>query len=167
MNHKTFRLVCLSVHCKISKEWRRISHLPKGTTLLVPLLQEALQMVDVHIGFGESPGAFVLLLCSFGRQPFALQHLQELLDGLVSGHERLLLCFDAKLHLLQRLSQEEEFLGLPLVLAVQPVEVLLCELGCERLSRPGAAQVLLEQLVKVTLDTKLILQGLDGHLEML
>lgn len=122
--------------------------------------------MDMHLGIGQPPRALVVLLAGLGRQPFALQHLQELLDGLVSGAERLLLRVDAQLHLLQSLPQEEEFLGLPLMLAVQPLEVLLGQLSAQGLAGTDAG-VLLEQLVQIPLDTQLILEGLDGHLEML
>lgn len=124
-------------------------------------------MVDVHLGLGEAPRALVLLLAGFSRQTFALQHLQQFLDGLVPSVERLLLRVDAQLHLLQSLPQEEQLFGLPFVLAVQTVEVLLGELGGEGLPRPRPAAVLLEQLVEVALDAQLVLESLDGHLEVL
>lgn len=124
-------------------------------------------MVDVHLGLGEAPRALVLLLAGFTRQAFALQHLQQLLDRLVPGVEGLFLRVDAQLHLLQGLPQEKQLFGLSFVLAVQPVEVLLGELGGEGFPWPCPAVVLLEQLVKVALDAQLVLESLDGHLEVL
>lgn len=124
-------------------------------------------MMDVHLGLGEAPRALMLLLAGFSRQTFALQHLQQFLDGLVPGVECLLLCVDAQLHLFQSLPQEKQLFGLPFVLTVKAVEVLLSELGGEGLPQPRPTTVLLEQLVKVALDAQLILESLDGHLEVL
>lgn len=122
--------------------------------------------MDVHLSICQPSSALVVLLAGLSRQPFALQHLQQLLDGLVPCAESLFLRVDAQLHLLQSLPQEEEFLGLPLVLAVQPLEVLLGELCGQGLTGTNAG-VLLEQLVQISLDPQLILERLDSHLEML
>lgn len=82
----------------------------------------------------------------------------------------MLLSVDPQLHLFHGLPQEEELLDLPLIFAVETQEVLLCHflrgdgLGSEA-ARLGV--IGLEQLVEIALDSELILQGLDGALEML
>ena len=101
------------------------------------------------------------------RLTFALQHLKELLDGLVPGTHGLLLGVDPQLHLLQGLPQQEELLGLPLVLRVQPAVVLLGGLRHQGQVPAMEGWVLLEQLVEIPLDPELILEGLHSHLEML
>lgn len=82
----------------------------------------------------------------------------------------MFLCVYPQLHLFYRLPQEEELLGLPLKLAVETQEVLLRHLlGREGLvsEASGLGVVRLEELVEVTLDSELVLQSLDGALEVL
>lgn len=55
----------------------------------------------------------------------ALKHLQQPLDALVPGAQRLLLRVDSQLHLLHGFLQQEQLLGLPLVLQLQLEEVFL------------------------------------------
>lgn len=55
----------------------------------------------------------------------ALKHLQQPLDALVPGAQRLLLRVDSQLHLLHGLLQQEQLLGLPLVLQLKLEEVFL------------------------------------------
>ena len=98
---------------------------------------------------------------------FALQHLQELLDGLVAGAHGLLLGVDPQLHLLQGLPQQEELFGLPLMLRVQPAVVLLGGLRHQGQVSAVDGRVLLQQLVEVPLDPELVLESLHRHLEML
>lgn len=75
-----------------------------------------------------------------------------------------------QLHLFHRLPQEEELLGLPLKLAVEAQEVLLCHLlGRKGLvsEATGLGVVGLEELVEIALDPELVLQSLDGALKVL
>lgn len=59
--------------------------------------------------------------CSLSPAPvsltltMALKHLQQPLDALVPGAQRLLLRVDSQLHLLHGLPQQEQLLGLALV----------------------------------------------------
>lgn len=88
----------------------------------------------------------------------------------VPGRQCVLLRVDAQLHLLHRLPQEEELLDLPLVLAVETQEVLLRHvLGGDGLAaeETRVGVVGLQELVEVSLDPQLVLQGLDGALVVL
>lgn len=55
----------------------------------------------------------------------ALKHLQQPLDALIPGAQRLLLRVDSHLHLFHSLPQQGQLLGLPLMLRLQPEEILL------------------------------------------
>lgn len=55
----------------------------------------------------------------------ALKHLKQPLDALVPGAQSLLLRVDSQFHFLHCLPQQEQLLGLPLVLRLQPEEILL------------------------------------------
>lgn len=123
-------------------------------------------MADLRLSLRHPPGALIVILKAFGWQPFTLQHLQELFNGLVSGIESLFLCFDSQLHLFQRLPQKEQLLGLSVVLGLEPAEVLLGQLDGEVFCSSVAA-LLLQEVVKVSLGPQLILKGLDGQLQML
>lgn len=75
-----------------------------------------------------------------------------------------------QLHLLHRLPQEEELLDLPLVLAVETQEVLLRHVlrGDGLAAQETRLRVVgLQELVEVSLDPQLVLQGLDGELVVL
>ncbi len=69
--------------------------------------------------------------CSLAPTPVSLtltltlKHLKQPLDALVPCAQRLLLRVDSHLHLLHGLPQQEQLFGLPLVLRLQPEEILL------------------------------------------
>ncbi|TNN84312.1 hypothetical protein EYF80_005305 [Liparis tanakae] len=121
-----------------------------GTTL------NDLQVSELGLCLSDAPRSLLLLLlCRPAHprgQPFALQHLQQLLNGLVPGSECLFLGVDPQLHLLKSLPQQEELLGLPVVFGLQPPEVLLRQLDVVVVVGGGAA-LLLQQLVLKSLDT--------------
>lgn len=64
------------------------THLSELQHLLVFPLQQTLQLVDAHLGVGQSSRPLVVLLGGPGRQAFALQHLQQFLYGFIPGGER-------------------------------------------------------------------------------
>lgn len=142
------------------------THLSQQSVLFFLLLQKAFEVVDVHLCLCQSPCSLMVLLSSLSRKPLALQHLQKLLDGFVPSVQGLLLSLYPQLHLLQSLSKEEQLLGLPLVLSVQPLKVLLRQLCHTRLTSPTVT-ILLKQLVQVPLDPQFILESLDCHLHVL
>lgn len=141
--------------------------------LFLLLVQYDLQMAELSLGLCDSSRPVLLLFVrgSPGHrgEPFALQHLQQLLDGLVPGAQGLLLCLNPQLHLLQRLPQQEELLGLAVVLGLQAAEVLLGQLDGGEVIGSGGSGVafLLQEVVQVPLCPQLILKSLDGHLKML
>lgn len=123
-------------------------------------------MADLRLSLRHSPCALIVIFKAFRWQALALQHLQELFNGLVSGIESLFLCFDSQLHFFQCLPQKEQLLSLPVVLSLEPAEVLLCQLNGEVLGSSIAA-LLLQEVVEVSLGPQLILKGLDGQLQVL
>lgn len=123
-------------------------------------------MADLRLSLRHAPRPFVVVLEAFGRQAFALQHLEQLFNRLVSGIEGLFLRFNSQLHLLQGLPQKEQLLGLSVVLGLEPPEVLLGQLDGEVLGSSAAA-LLLQEVVEVSLGPQLILQGLDCQLQVL
>lgn len=72
-----------------------------------------------------TPVSLTLTLTLALTLTLTLKHLQQPLDALVPGAQRLLLRVDSHLHLLHGLPQQEQLLGLPLVLRLQPEEILL------------------------------------------
>jgi len=82
----------------------------------------------------------------------------------------VLLCIYPQLHFFHSLPQEEELLHLTLILAVETQEVLLRHflMGDGLVAEvKGLGEIGLVELVEVALDSELILQRLDGELEML
>lgn len=123
-------------------------------------------MADLRLSLCHAPRPFIVILQTFGRQAFTLQHLQKLFNRLIPSIKGLFLRFDSQLHLLQGLPQEEELLRLPVMLSLQPPEVLLRQLDGEVLGS-SVATLLLQKVVEVSLGAQLILKGLDCQLQML